>query len=159
MKLTYKTIQRWFAENASACTLPEIDTLQFLLDAARDKAEVKAQRINDAIAAAEVAAKEAGLSLHEMIQGKRTPTKNRSPLLRKPYLNPFDASSPLYALSTKRHGHSLPDWADALVKQGWTLDELHYKNHAKALEKRGITPLYDAEQRYSRLAAIVAMSK
>lgn len=162
MKLTTKTIIRWLTENANTCTLAELDAMQAQITSARDKAAVKAQRIATALAAAEAAAKEAGLSLSELVKRERTGAGKHpvtSVSIRKPYLNPFDAESPLYALSTKRFGQSLPQWAADLVGQGWTLDELHYKQHAAALAKRGITPVYDAEERYNRLVALAAMSK
>lgn len=161
MKITTKTIFSWLTKHANSCTLAELTAMQELLDMAHKDATAKAQRIATALAAAEVAAKAAGLSLSELVMRERTGGQHQAALtnIRKPYLNPFDAESPLYALSTKRHGQSLPQWAADLVAQGWELEELHYKNHAEALAKRGIAPAYDAEERYQRLVALVTMNK
>lgn len=70
--------------------------------------------------------------------------------VRKPYMNPFDPDSALYALAEH---HPKPAWVADLLKRGWTKSELHYAQHKQALAARGEPILYDAPKRHKALVA------
>ena len=78
------------------------------------------------------------------------PRKLKQPQSRKCYMNPLDPNSDAYAIFA---GRTQPAWFSELLAQGWDRDELKYANHAAAMQRRGLTPLYDAPARHAELMA------
>lgn len=60
--------------------------------------------------------------------------------IRKPYMNPFDPRSGIYFFAK---GRSVPPWVQALIDQGWSLPELHFKRIAQSLRARQLPVEHD----------------
>ncbi|MFL9948923.1 hypothetical protein PQR68_23305 [Paraburkholderia agricolaris] len=75
--------------------------------------------------------------------------------VRRPYMNPFDAQSGIYAFPPN-HPEKMPDWARQALNQGWRKQDMHYKNLAGAWAQRGMPQLYDPIARHDELKALEA---
>jgi phage anti-repressor protein len=74
--------------------------------------------------------------------------------VRKPHLDPCNPEAhELYAL-TKYRTENYPEWVKERLQQGFSVEDLHFKNHAAAMRRvLGQEPLYDSTERYHALLA------
>lgn len=158
MALSHKTILAWLDSDADSCTLAQLEVLQEALNDAKDRARQREQARSTALAQMQALAKAAGFDSPEALllasspAGLPTLQGRRLSVPRKPYFSPLSPDPELVALA-HRSPETLPSWCRELFSQGWTADELHWKNHKNALKRRGITPLYDSAVKFKELQA------
>lgn len=158
MALSHKTIVTWLDTDAGACTMQQLEVIQEALDDAKERARQRERNRSDALAKMQALAKEAGFESPEALLLASSPAAlpalqgRRQSVPRKPYFNPLSENPELVALA-HRSPETLPAWCRDLFAQGWTADELHWKNHKNALKRRGITPLYDSAVKFKELQA------
>jgi hypothetical protein len=161
MKVTYSAVRDWLDSRAGAeCTVAELEQLAPLILVAAEQARAIEARRAEALARATAVAKEFGFESLDALRGdtggaRAEPAagsrREQISSVRKPHLDPTDASANrLYALTKHK---ILPPWAQRLIDAGWSMDELSYRNHAEALQRRGLPQLYDAVQRHRDLLA------
>lgn len=158
MRLSYIAVRRWLQENATSCSEEELHTIAYIAEQAIPIVEKKNQELKRKLAQIVELAKEAGLdekavarlvsSKVELAPGSRLPRT----AVRRPYMNPFDAQSGIYAFPPN-HPEKIPAWAKQAIAQGWEKEEMHYKRLAAAWAKRNMPRLYDPVARHSELQA------
>lgn len=67
--------------------------------------------------------------------------------IRKPYLNPFERDSKIYASKSLKSA----EWFKRAQKDGWTPEQCHHKNLLKTWLNRGMQPLYDPAAEHTKL--------
>ncbi len=158
MKISYATTKKWLETDAEKCSAEELCTLLQLIEDALKIVEKRDEKLTGALAEMERLAKSVGFdSVQDLMKlvtkssrSSVSTTDVRAPRagLRKPFMNPLDPHSGIFALT---HLHDLPDWAQACVDKGWSKDELHYKRIAAGWSARGIEPLFDPIARHAEL--------
>lgn len=158
MALSWETIFRWVHEEADKCTSAQLYDLHYALEEARDRARSRDAARSDALAKMQALAADAGYQSVEALLLATNPSGlpalqgRRQSVPRKPYFDPTSPNPELVALA-HRSTDTLPDWVKQRYAEGWTADELHWKNHKNALKRRGITPLYDSAVKFKELQA------
>lgn len=158
MALSLKTVVIWLDTDAGQCTLEQLEVIQAALNDAKDRARQRERIRTDALTQMQALAKAAGFDTPEALLLASSPAGlpalqgRRQSVPRKPYFNPLSPNPELVALA-HRSEDTLPSWCRELFAQGWTADELHWKNHKNALKRRGITPLYDSAVKFKELQA------
>lgn len=161
MRLSYRAVRRWLEANALSCSAEELHTLASIADQAIplvEKRHRERQQKLDQIAAL---AREAGLDEEEVARLVNSKSDRQSDErrprtgVRRPYMNPFDAHSGIYAFPPN-HPEKIPHWAKQALNKGWTKEEMHYKNLAGAWARRNMSPLYDPVARHGELQAVEA---
>lgn len=69
---------------------------------------------------------------------------------RKPHLNPLDPDTDAYSLDKVREK---PEWLIQLEADGWTIDDLHYKNISRAALLRNVSLPWDPIEKHAEIAA------
>ena len=158
MKISYATTKKWLETDAASCSAEELCTLLQLIEDALKIVEKRDEKLTGTLLEMERLAKSVGFdSVQDLM--KVVAKSSRPPVvvndvrapragLRKPFMNPLDPHSGIYALT---HLHDLPEWAQACVDKGWSKDELHYKRIASSWSARGIEPLFDPVARHAEL--------
>jgi hypothetical protein len=155
--LNYDSIYNWIAQRGPDCTPAQLDRLAELLAQVTDLAAQRESRSRSALDAANRAARDAGYaSIEDLLS--RVGSKPRKPARhanagaaapRRPHMDPLDANSDAYALTKYK---VLPEWAQARLAEGFTMQDLHYKKHAAAMRRvLGCEPVYDAVTRHNEL--------
>lgn len=156
MRLTYSSVLQWLAANAETLTPAEIAKLETAVANAKAESHRHNEKLQRALAEMESIAKSVGLGsatdlLKLVARGPAAAAPDgKTPRagLRKPYMDPYDPDSGIFALT---HLHELPEWARRAVANGWTKPEFHYKRIGAAWKARGITPAYDPIARHKEL--------
>lgn len=162
MTTTYNAVETWLRTHAGACTSSQLQHLSELLRIAMMAAQQREANSQEALEKLEALAREQGFAgVDDLLKQARgeaarrsAPPPGRQPRseLRKPFLDPLDPDTKeLYALS-KTLPENYPAWVKRALERGFTLDELRYKNHAAACRRLGLTPLYDAQDKFNELA-------
>lgn len=159
MRLSFVGVRRWLEDNALSCSEEELHTLASIIEAAIPVVERKNEAVKQKLTQIVELAREAGLdekavarlvsSKAEQASGSRLPRTG----VRRPYMNPFDPQSGIYAFPPN-HPDKMPDWAKQALAQGWEKEEMHYKNLAAAWAKRNMRRLYDPMARHGELQAV-----
>lgn len=160
MKINYNRVAEWLRFDAKNCTLEQLTQLSELLKTATDDAANVDQRREETLRQMQEFARQAGYgSLDELLKPPAAAKARRAKAAgtsRCPFMDPFNPESDCYSLSNRpdKRPH-WPAWADDLVRnQKWDKSELHYRQHAKALNARGLPILYNAVERYQRINGI-----
>lgn len=165
--MNFDSFRDWLKFKAvDECSASELEELDGLILVAIDEVRNRDSRRKAALEKMALVAKELGFSSIDEVFGSRAKTSQTSLRgerrgnsqfvsgARRPHMNPMDPNaSDVWALNKVKQ---LPAWAELLLSQGWTIEELSYKNHARAMKARGLTPLYDAVQRHSEILAAEA---
>lgn len=85
-------------------------------------------------------------------QSKAPPVRKTegSRQFRKPHLNPLDPNTDAYSLDKVR---VKPGWLIQLEKDGWTIEDLHFKNIGRAAKARGFQLPWDPIQKHEEIKA------
>lgn len=159
MQMKYSAVRDWLVDRAGAeCTVAELEQLGARILTAIEQAKSIESRRTEALARATAVALEYGFDSLDALQAEAAGSRlapaapdrrEQTSGIRKPHLDPMDPdANKLYALTKHK---LLPRWAQRLVDAGWSVDELSYRNHAEALQRRGLPQLYDAVQRHREL--------
>lgn len=158
MRLSVVGVRNWLSVNATSCTEEELHTLADIIASAIPVVERKNNEVQQKLDQIRVLAKEAGLdekAVARLVQSKAEQSFSTRLLrtsVRRPYMNPFDAQSGIYAFPPN-HPEKMPEWAKQALAQGWEKEEMHYKRLAAAWAKRNMPQLYDPVARHSELQA------
>lgn len=164
MRLNYNAVLAWLESSAVDCTTEQINKMIGVLLEAEDKAKGREAACKHALAQALELAKKAGFDSIEALLRAANPgqpqpataaTVSDKPVAipRRPYLDPLDPNpTQAWAVFANRPAHT-PDWIKTRLAEGWSLSELHYKNHHSAMKARNMKPLYDAVQKHAELLA------
>lgn len=158
MRLSFVGVRRWLEDNATSCSEEELHTLASIVEQAIPVVARKDQEVKKKLAQIVELAKEAGLdekAVARLVSSKveLAPGSRRlRTAVRRPYMNPFDVQSGIYAFPPN-HPEKMPDWAKEAIAQGWEKEEMHYKKLAAAWTKRNMPRLYDPVARHSELQA------
>lgn len=158
MKLTFVGVRRWLEENAKECSEEELHTLAFIIESALVVVEKKNEEVQKKIDQILELARQVGLDENAinnfLAKETRLSASYRVPRtgIRRPYMNPFDEQSGIYAFPPN-HPEKMPQWAKDAMNNGWSKNEMHYKNLADAWQKRNMKALYDPIKRHNDLQA------
>lgn len=158
MRLSVVGVRNWLEANATSCSEEELHTLASIIESAIPVVEHRNSEVQQKLDQIRVLAKEAGLdekAVARLVQSKTELSFSARLLrtsVRRPYMNPFDAQSGIYAFPPN-HPEKMPEWAKQALAQGWEKDELHYKKLAAAWAKRNMPKLFDPVARHSELQA------
>jgi len=158
MRLSYIGVRRWLEDNATSCTEEELHLLATIIESAIPIVERRNSEVQQKLARIVELARDAGLdekAVARLVHSKRDlPPGARLPRtgVRRPYMNPFDAESGIYAFPPT-HPDKMPEWAKQALAQGWEKEEMHYKKLAAAWAKRNMPKLFDPVARHSELQA------
>lgn len=161
MKINYTVVAQWLEQRAAtACTVAELKHLAQLIVTAIDTATSLEDRRKTALEQATKIAREFGFeSIDELrsetsADSRGTPADGRGTRsgLRKPHLDPLDPDACELLAITKMRPDNYPKWVKERLEQGFTIDELHFRNHAQGLARLGLgEPRYDAVVRHKEL--------
>jgi hypothetical protein len=157
MSLQYDEVRHWITTSADLPDLLELRTiLNHTIEIKRLEHLSSVREQIDAIARQSGFASAAELSA-TLLRTSGSPARPENlqhlmPDSRKPFMNPFDPNTELYALSERRDKRPhWPEWAKQLASEGWSKAEFHWKRIPDALRARGREPTYDHAERYQLL--------
>lgn len=167
MNINYSAVIDWIDSSAAdECTADELDRLSTRISAA--VARAVAARRAEALAQATKIAKEFGFDSLDELRSD-APRNRRETLadgrgtrsgLRKPHLDPLDPGACELLAITKMRPENYPNWVKERLAEGFTVAELHFRNHEQGLARLGLgEPRYDAVARHKDLVTQAVESK
>lgn len=159
MRLSYPAVLAWLTTHCTEFTTAQLEQLDGVVQAALEQARARDAQTADVLRRMDELAREAGASsAAEILQraaaqqgGVEAPAVTQPRKLRtdvrKPYLDPYDANSGIYAAKNL----SETEWFKRAQAKGWTMQQCHYKHLADTWKSRGMKPLYDPVERHAQL--------
>ena len=170
MRVSYNAVYKWLKSQADTCSLDQLHALDELIDAAKKIIREKQAHSQEALEAANDAAKAKGYaSLDDLLRNAspelavtyarvvaRSGVQQRG-ATRKCFMDPMDPNTPLFAIFSNRVPEQLKKYLENPdPKKKWARHELHYEHIAASRIARGLSKSdddpYDPLKRYDALA-------
>lgn len=167
MRATLQKFKAWLHEHEGHLTLEDISSFEAEVRELRERVQRRMDARHEALLQAQEAAKAAGFnSLEELLLASRGQVEVRVPprssifaAPRKPYLIPDQPDTIAYAVYKNRVPPQVQAFLNRSLAYGgrpWTIEEMHYKQIARARAERGLDPNapWDPVKKHEELMAV-----